>query len=78
MDKCVPLSKSAGRRGRRMRPSPGSESEMGGEKDTLLLLQSSSWSRDGSNSGISSSNIPQALNGNMRNTVRKEWVGLKS
>lgn len=72
----VPLSKSAGRRGRRTRPSPGSKGETGGENDTLLLLQSNSWSNEGSNSGVSSSNITQALNRNMRNTFSISPYGL--
>lgn len=56
-----PRLKSAIHSGLRTRPSPGLVGEMGGEKEMALLLQSSSWSRAGSKSGVSSSNIPQSL-----------------
>lgn len=56
-----PLLKSAIQRGLTTRPSPGLDTLTGGEKETVLLLQSSSWSREGSKSGVSSSNIPQSL-----------------
>lgn len=56
-----PLLKSAIQRGLTTRPSPGLDGLIGGEKDTVLLLQSNSWSREGSKSGVSSSNIPQSL-----------------
>lgn len=62
-ESALPLLKSAVQRGLSTRPWPGLEGEIGGEKDTVLLLQSSSWSREGSNRGLSSSNIPQSLLG---------------
>lgn len=56
-----PRLKSAIQSGLSTRPSPGLDGEMGGEKETVLLLQSRSWSREGSKSGVSSSSIPQSL-----------------
>lgn len=55
-----PLLKSAMQSGLSTRPSPGLDREMGGEKETVLLLQSSSWRREGSKRGVSSSSIPQS------------------
>lgn len=60
-DLSSPLLKSAVWSGLSIKPSPGLSGEMGGEKETVLLLQSRSWSREGSKSGVSSSSIPQPL-----------------
>lgn len=56
-----PRLKSAVQSGRSRKPSPGLEGEIRGEKETLLLLQSKSWSREGSKSGVSSNSILQYL-----------------
>lgn len=67
-----PLLKSAMHSGLSTRPSPGLDGEMGGEKVTVLLLQSISWSREGSKSGVSSSSIPQSLNNEDKHTPRRD------
>lgn len=64
-----PRLKSPIHSGLRTKPSPGLFGEMGGEKEMVLLLQSSSWSRAGSKSGVSSSSIPQSL---LSQTTRSE------
>lgn len=56
-----PRLKSAVQSGRSSKSSPGLDGEIGGENEALFLLQSKSWSREGSKSGVSSSSILQYL-----------------
>lgn len=56
-----PRLKSAIQSGLSRKPSPGLEGEIGGENEALFLLQSKSWSREGSKSGVSSNSILQYL-----------------